>query len=316
VAPLLLLACAVAGTAIYLAMNPFETPKFEEPAADGPRADEVLRRCRQLMAAGRHDAARDLAAPWVRLHPRDVEVRPVLAEAQLALGRLAEAERTLNDLLRLSPDSARGLWLTGELTRRRGGQGYMDFYRRAAESEVDSDPEIHARYGLLLLASDDVEAAGKHLRSAHDAGLRDAPLLAGLGEVAMREKRYDSAEGFLAEAASGSEGEERTKVLMRLGALHEIRAKWMDAARVFAEAARSPALEASASLSAARCYYQAGRYAAAMKYVDIASSLRPSDGAVLEWRRKIEDARFGPPISAGAPAGPIAPEGQAAPQPR
>jgi len=60
-------------------------------------------------------------------------------------------------------------------------------------------------------------------------------------------------------------------------------------------------MAAAASFKAARVYYLLDRHGLAMKYIDRAAAL-VDDPDVRQWRRKIEDARFGRPDARAAPS--------------
>jgi tetratricopeptide (TPR) repeat protein len=95
---------------------------------------------------------------------------------------------------------------------------------------------------------------------------------------------------------------DRGHLLMLLGQVRLLQGRHIQAAEAFAQAADHVAFRAPASLDAARCYYFAHRYALAMKYIDLADRYSPTDPAVQDWKRKIEDARFGQVASTSAPS--------------
>jgi len=341
---LLLATAAVIGATIYVVvwdpMKPPENlPTTDAGLTTGERvrrsiegiiaqADAVDPRGGSANLAARqvgYEKAAELGRQFVRLtDPRDVLVRPVLAMALLRLGRLDEAEKTLADLMALAPRSAEGMLLQAELIEARGGQGALEWFRRAAESD-QATPEIWARYGTALLSVEQYDRGETMLLKAFRAGNKGHQVLWGLAMLAMKTGRYDQAEPRLAELAArigpsmrvlvmlaecqkenGKLAEsEKTlrRVLARtevpelyipLGDVLQLQKKYPEAAETFAKAAETSALNAVASFKAARVYYLLDRYGLAMKYIDRAAAL-VDDPQVQKWRRKIEDARFGPP---------------------
>jgi Flp pilus assembly protein TadD len=337
----------VLAAAIYLAVSPPKPPP-PPPATPGiSQAQDIRRRVEDLLARGdredpkagpasllakrqAYEGACDVATSFIRFADRsDIVVRPLLAEAQVRLGRLAEAERTVDDLLGLAPTSTAGLWLKGELLQARGAGGAMDFFRRAAESDK-APPEIWARYGLLALRHDDWEQAEKYLTQAEKAGQADAATLHGLARLAQHDGKFARAEQLLQRVADARPGDpaalamlavaqkdadklpQAEKTIRKAMELSESPGLWeqlgdvlllerrrVEAGEAYARAAEHPAHQVSAAFKAARCYYLEDKYALAMKYIDRAAEAAPAP-EVLALRKQIEDARFGQPSARGA----------------
>jgi len=235
---LLALTAVVVGLTIYVGL--FMKRQEPLPPAGGPggptQEERVLARAKALMESGAYGPARDLMLVHVRSYPRDVVVRPLLAEALWKTGRTDLAERTVDDLLRLTKPTARALWLKGELVRlrefgeysvaltsalwvpgeslpHRRGSKYIHFFRRAAEAGVDAGAEIWLKYALELLAADRAdlmghkdligrkdEVAEEYLNKALGAGLRDVRTLGSLGSLALKREDFERAAIMLSEA--------------------------------------------------------------------------------------------------------------------
>ena len=300
------------------------------------RRDRVLGQAEQLLAGGQFRAARDLAEAYLRTDPHDAEVRTALAKALGGMGQPAEAENAVDEALRKDPACASALWFKGQLVSARQGGNEMYFFRQAAEHADETRAGIWSRFGLLLLEAGRPAEAEAQLRKAHDAGLKDPPTLAGLGRIALAGGRYAEAERHLAEAtrkdprnaalwgnlseaqkALGKtdraaeslrmgvqvgRGAGRGLLLLKLGQVQlaeqgpaeKVQAR---AAETFAQAAEYPTVRSPAALRAARCYYFLGRHAQAMKFIDMAALAGGGDPEIARWRKKIEDARFGPPVA-------------------
>ena len=331
----LALTAAVIGLIVYLSVRPDKPP--ETSSTGVPRttqAEDVLARARPLMEAGMFNGALGLLEAHVMSTPDDVDVRPTLARAYLGLGKLTEAERTVDDLLRLAPRLAEALWLKGEIVRRRGGKNHRRFFEMAVNKAVDAGPEIWARYGVEMLADGRGDPAQTYLTRALRAGLRDVRTLGGLGQLALEAGRFDEAEKLLAEAlehrrsapdlwAMLAEAQKNTGKLaqadrtvqeairirrsgplyMLRGEICMLRRQRKEAAEAYATATEFARVRGEAALRAAKCYYLLERYGLAMKYIDLAAVLGGGDAEVLAWRTKIEDARFGRPEATPRPAG-------------
>ena len=79
---------------------------------------------------------------------------------------------------------------------------------------------------------------------------------------------------------------------MELGAIRREQAKWAEAGEAFARAAGHGEFGTDAAFEAAKCYYNAGKYAMAMAHIDAVLEARPDDPETRRWVQKIEDARF------------------------
>ena len=354
-------AAVIAATVYVVVWDPLKPAPV--PTDTGPsRGEQVRRKIEEIIAAAdaidprggaaslaerqvSYEQAAELGKRFVQLaDQRDVLVRPVLAKALLRLGKLDDAEKTINALLTLAPRSAQGLCLKGELIEARRGQGALEQFRRAAEND-QATPDIWARYGSALLAAGQFERAEAMLLKAFRAGDREHQVLWGLAVLAMRAGKYDQAEPRLAELAGRGNPSSKALVLLAqcqketgklteaektlrrtlaqredpglyipLGDVLQLQRRYPEAAETFARAAEmfaraaemfpgqaeTSTMEAAASFKAARVYYLLNRHALAMKYIDRAATLI-DEPEVRQWRRKIEDARFGQPDAQAAP---------------
>jgi tetratricopeptide (TPR) repeat protein len=296
-------------------------------------AEKVLAAARPLLEQQQYAQAISLMEAYVAGEAKDVDIRPILAEALMGAGRYDQAERTVDDVIRLAPLMARALWLKGQLVGRRQAGQAAYFFRQAAESP-DASGEIWAGYGQVLLDAGQLTSAEQYLERARQAGLDDARTLGPLGELALRRGRLDEAEALLMEAVRSAKTNPRLWAMlaeaqrsngktaiaadtltnaieacpeaacsfyMQLGEVLLLLDRHQNAADAFAKAAEAPSLRARASLQAARCYYLLGHYDLAGKYIDQAAALLPGDADVESWKQKIGEARSKrPPQSAPA----------------
>lgn len=93
--------------------------------------------------------------------------------------------------------------------------------------------------------------------------------------------------GSLAEKFQGS-GED----LCKAGDVLQSHECFQDAAKAFELAADYESVRFHACLQAAICNYRLGRFAAAMKFIDVVAALKPDDPKVIAAVKRIEDARF------------------------
>jgi tetratricopeptide (TPR) repeat protein len=174
---------------------------MDETADCSDRASQMLRR--EILSE-----LRIKAAGYILSNRGDVTVRPMLAKVLLRLDQADAAERVVDDLLKLAPGSAEGLWLKGVIMRQHQEKGYADLIRRAAESP-QADAEIWATYGQVLVDEGRHEQAeiylAKSLQARRQAGERltpkDAEMLCSLAGMEIRRGRFDLAIMRLTEAA-------------------------------------------------------------------------------------------------------------------
>lgn len=290
-------------------------------------AQEVLVKATPLMRQGAYGPARDLMLAYVRSHEEDIEIRPLLAEAYWKLGQNSEAERTVDEIIKIAGPgtSADVRWLKGELMRLRGLKNYPSLYRSAASAPT-AGPKIWGKYGLELYEHGDREEALRFLNMAVEGGSTDPRVLGLLGEMALADKQYDPARDFLLKAvhedpnswrlhvllaevyrangsadeeieslsaaAAGAQGVDRCALYVQVGDLRQRQGHYREAADAFVEASHDRAVGPEASFKAAQCFFSLDQLGQAMHYIDQAAVGNPTDPNILQWRRKIEDARF------------------------
>jgi tetratricopeptide (TPR) repeat protein len=316
---LLALAAVIAALTVYVS---FRTPPPPPPTPEGPTlADRVIARAETLIQSGDPVQAIETMENYVRDHPDDLKVRPLLAKVLMKMGGNEEAEHVVDDFLHLAPDP-RMVWRKGELLKVRGKK-YMPVFDQAIKLAGDSDPELLVEYGLVLREAGKDDAAADYLRRGLNAGVKDTRAQAALGEWAVKNKQYAEAQEWLAPAVEAApaeaslrvwlaraqegagEGEkaaatlrkaltavrDQSPLFLELGELSLRGDNLADAAKAFAEASAFRSTR-GAALEAAKCYYQLGRFSLALEYADLAAAARPDDEETLEWRKKIEDAHF------------------------
>ena len=261
--------------------------------SDAPTlAEQVLARSRPLLDKRQYAAAISLMQTYVETHPDDVEVRPVLAEAQMKSARYDQAEQTIDQVLLRAPQMSRALWTKGLLVARRGGEA-RSFFRRAAESP-DASPETWAGFALELLASGQSGAGGDYLRRARDAGLNDARTLGPLGELALRDRRFSEAEALLTEALKTAPRDARIWAMLSEAQIGGGKLE-LAAETLYRGVTACPA-EPSLMLQAAKCYYRIGKYDEARGYLDRAAEALGDDPRVVDLKAKIDSAAAGPVV--------------------
>ena len=331
---LLVLAGVVVILTIYVGTT---GPRGEEEEPGRARrttlSEQVIGKVQPLLEAGQYAPAVSLMQTYLRQHGDDVQVRAMLGDALMKLGRREEAESTIDEVLRLAPQMPRALWTKGELVRRSGQKNAMHFFRLSAEGG-DASAEIWAKYGQELLDAGKMEAAREYLGRAREGRLNDARTLAPLGELAVRDRRFEEAEELLREAlrtawenprvwamlarAQKNNGkvalaaETLTDALtacpkefapglyIELGEVLWTLKRGEDAAQAYANAAQSPGpLQGEGWYRAGRCYYHLGRYDEAIRCVDRARAIETNSERLDSLREKIQKSAPDPLTTGG-----------------
>ena len=247
---------------------------------------------------------------------------------------LDQWERCSNQIeavLKINPLRADILWLKGEYLELKSLGDGIAWYRKAAE-QPDAGDVIWGMYGQFLLQERQVVDARHYLEKAISAGSRSGKVHLALGKINMLEKKHKQAEKHLLlatqlnpslgeawwylgmaqrqlndldkaivslrRAEKSTAGGYRGLALQQLGECYIGKAQWPEAAEVFMQAAEYPPEPWVSYLKAAQCYYfsdapEGNELGKAMVCIDKAASLS-NNADVLRWKKKIEDARYGP----------------------
>lgn len=325
-------ALLLAGAALWIAFLP--DPGKDAPNETTSESRRILQLAKDLLRQNNAAEAVELLKSYITVHRQDQEVRLRLAELYLRLGDLERCDTTLTEALAISPEYAEAIWMQGLVALARGNNPAERFARAARTP--NAPPDVLGNYGLYLLSIRQPDKARTYLQRAADGETGNGRVYAELGKFAFEKNQADEAcrlwkratelsprdaeaWALLAEvqknrnepaaalaslhrALEVADGPQRAAVLMELGRTHVTQKNWSQAAEMFARATDSPSVRTQAALWAAKCFYFHQAYAKAMFYIDIACAALPDDPTLNEWKRKIENARFGPPPNPEQPA--------------
>ncbi|HUT56980.1 MAG TPA: tetratricopeptide repeat protein [Phycisphaerae bacterium] len=214
---LLVITGGIVALTIVIATRPGPVRRPDEPISPADERDQVLSLVSRLLATAdqlapsrpdARDAAyrqvRELMETYVRTHPEDVTVRTRLAEVLVLMGLAKAAEVRVDEILERRPGSAGALWMKGYLLQMRGGEGYEQYLRRAADSP-DADANIWSLYGLGMLKAGRIATAEEYLRKAYRQGAKDPATLCALARLAFVRDRFEEAEKYLSLAVKHKE---------------------------------------------------------------------------------------------------------------
>ncbi len=202
---MLVMTAVVIGLAIMIAnrKSGLGGDQSRNGAGSQSEVQKVCDNAKGLMKDGAFGPARDLAMAYLKANPNDTQVRPLLAECQIELGELGQAQNTLGRLIALELKQgnvhAQSHWLMAKALKREGDGRYVEFLKRAADSE-DARPEMLGDYGREMLMRGDLAAAQSYLRAASAKGDHGSLTLAALGELAFRRRDFAGAAKQLQES--------------------------------------------------------------------------------------------------------------------
>jgi len=253
-------------------------------------------------------------------------------DSSRCLRQWERCEEQIELVLQNNPKQPEILWLKGEYLEMKSLGDGIGFFRRSAE-QPDAGPVIWGMYGQFMLQESNFKEARKYLEKAREAGSKSGNVYYALGRVALGEsrlkdavkylqfavdavpskgeawyflgmvqrelERIDEAITSLNRAVKTTSGVYRGFALKQLGECYIGKAKWVQAASTFVQAADYPPDQWRSFLQAAQCFYFSDKpggheLGKAMDCIDKAYAQSGGDPKVATWKKKIEDARYGP----------------------
>jgi tetratricopeptide (TPR) repeat protein len=229
-----------------------------------------------------HAPAEPVIRSYLKRHPDSAEGKALLGAILVGLNRMQDAERTLQEAVRLNPQQASALKQLAFVLHRQGRN--EEAVREARHSlDVDrSDAEAHLLLGLACYALHDLPAA---IRAAQEAvqlkpDYLDAQIL--LAQALMDDRQYDNAL-FLLELAhqtNAPRSVKSEKPLLLHGQLLIALGRPDDADRMFAGALALNRRCVPALLGRARARLIAGDFNGAATHAEAARALEPENDSV------------------------------------
>ncbi len=126
--------------------------------------DEAAAKIRQLMTAGKIEAARDAAKKLVAQRPDEVSNHGLLAETQMALHDFEGAEKSIQWMLDLRRADPYGLELAGRFRHATGDSAgaiemFEAAFKRVPAANVEARARVAADYAEALRAAGQIEFA-------------------------------------------------------------------------------------------------------------------------------------------------------------
>jgi len=215
------------------------------------------------------------------LRPSSVQGLSGLAQTYARMGRTAEAQQTLEQVLAANPKSDVDLQLAGELLLPTDPAKAVDYLRRSEAAKASARTEL-----LLARAYDrsgNAEEAHEMLDRARRADPNNPEVLRAVAAYYRDEGHYDEAISILQSVHRKDEG-----VLAELGYSNALAGNARAAASNYAEAARLAPRDADVQLNAAQAMITAGDFTQATALLNRAQTLAPEHYRLFALRGRLD----------------------------
>jgi tetratricopeptide (TPR) repeat protein len=250
-----------------------------------------------LVTAERTKEALDIALAWLKAHPEDDELMPLVVEMARETGEWSVIESMCDQLLATDPDNVRARSLRGEAKLRQGRAKDALDDLELARASMPRDPMVRlhvaAAYQALHRLADATQIAESLAAEFPDntfVRLLLAEVLARRGEsVRAREEYLSALRGSSGEDAD--DAERRDEIRLRIAAIDLNEERVDDARQVLAKLERADAAEAIAMRG--RAALQAGDVKEAKRLAKALSAVEPVGGALLEGEAELTPDKVG-----------------------
>jgi tetratricopeptide (TPR) repeat protein len=217
---------------------------------------------------GDYVQAAALAEKHLRLYPKDVSARLILARAELAQGKFQQALERLQKVLASDPKNIDALYymsLTArELSRRE--------YERLFAIAPDSD-RVHQLLGESALAAENKSEAEEEFQKALKANPRSIEVSTELAELKRSQSKFDEAIDFYTQAKQI--GPLNYEIAYGLGACYTYKQQYSQAIDWLRKAVALAPDSAAAHFALGNALFQHGDYEAAIPELNSSLRLEP-----------------------------------------
>jgi tetratricopeptide (TPR) repeat protein len=220
------------------------------------------------------------------LKPSSVEGLSGLAQTYARMGRTAEAQQTLEEVLAANPRSDVDLQLAGELLLSTDPKRALDYLRRSEASKASPRTEL-----LLARAYErtgDGESAHKMLENARRSAPTNPEVLRAVASYYRDTGQYDSAIRILEDLHAKDAG-----ALAELGYSYALAGNAPAAARNYSVAASRAPRDLEIQLNAAQAMLNAGEFDHATALLNQAATLNPEHYRVYALRGRLDAVQHG-----------------------
>jgi tetratricopeptide (TPR) repeat protein len=233
--------------------------------------------------SGKNSLSLDAYRRGLALKPSSVEGLSGLAQTYARMGRTAEAQRTLQQVLAANPRSDVDLQLAGELLLSNDPKQALDYLQRSEAVKASSRTELLLARAYQRIG--DGEQAHKMLDRARQTAPTNPEVLRAVASYYRDTGQYQSAIRILEDLPKKDLG-----TLEELGYSYALAGDARAAARTYAAAANRAPRDIQIQLSAAQAMLNAGEFDKATALLNRAASLDPDHYRVYALRGRLDAA--------------------------
>jgi tetratricopeptide (TPR) repeat protein len=239
-------------------------------AAPGSAPAQVpaLTECKQDFYKGDYPRAVQRAEARLRLYPRDVPVRVMLARVELAQGQPLKAFEELKKALEFDPKNIDALYYLSFVSRELSRSEYQRLFSLAPDSF-----RVHQLLAEAALGAENPSEAENQFNKALEREPKSVEVLMGLGELKRSQSKFDEAIEYYALAEKN--GPLNYDIAYGLGACYTYKQEYSQAIEWLRKAAALEPNIAAGRFALANALFQEGQFEAAIPELQESLRLEP-----------------------------------------
>jgi tetratricopeptide (TPR) repeat protein len=239
-------------------------------AAPGSAPAQVpaLTECKQAFYKGDYARAVQRAEARLRLYPKDVPVRVLLARAELAQDQHLKAFEELKKALEFDPKNIDALYYLALVSRELSRSEYQRLFALAPDSF-----RVHQLLAEAALGAENPSEAENQFNQALEREPKSVEVLTGLGELKRSQSKFDEAIEYYAQAEKS--GPLNYDIAYGLGACYTYKQEYAQAIEWLSKAAALEPNIAAGRFALANALFQEGQFEAAIPELQESLRLEP-----------------------------------------
>ena len=234
----------------------------------GQGQSSALAETTRALYGGDYGLAIQLAETHLRIYPRDVPVRMVLARAELAQGKLQEAFDELQKALAVEPKNIDALYYLSLVSRELSQREYQRLFSMAPESA-----RVHQLLAEAAQAAENTSKAEQEFQKALEVNPDSVEVATELAELKRSQSKFDEAVTFYMQAEKS--GPLTYDVAYGLGACYTYKQDYPQAIEWFRKAVTLAPDSTAGRFALGNALFQDGQAEAAIPDLKEALRLEP-----------------------------------------
>jgi len=228
----------------------------------------ALTECTQAFYKGDYARAVQRAEARLRIYPRDVPVRVMLARAELAQGKPLKAFEELKKALEFDPKNIDALYYLSLVSRELSRTEYQRLFSMAPDSF-----RVHQLLAEAALGAENPSEAENQFNKALELDPKSVEILTGLGELKRSQSKFDEATAYYAQAEKN--GPLNYDIAYGLGACYTYKQEYSQAIEWLRKAAALEPDIAAGRFALGNALFQNGQFEASIPELNASLQLEP-----------------------------------------